>query len=449
MSKDCPLGLYYKDFPITVPHSSSQVDINGDCTPDLLITSYDQTKKQRHLEIWRGVRAADNSVKYCLDQDSVYLLAPELTIFSISDINRDGMLDLVFPIGVNFPKVLIAYNQIPLTFDWEEDYCAVHASSKPGKVFNELKLEYTEEEKALPLSNQINILYETEDQKFYTADSVYPVIRVGDVNADSYPDITFTLLNKDKTRKAYMLLNKLNTRGLERSKETVVLPFENSAVNKSSETSELFNLEDTEVAYTSFFDLDENGQLDLIVVLRDHAGNHSIKGYFNNFNYDSFFLKSINLIKDGAYSAFSIGSTYRLISTNLDGSRRMDVNLQAAQLSCQYLNLPYSFIGVGRSNNYVENFHVISSTNAKKSANYKIFTPIIPNSQLLISENRSEEALNWALDLIVNPTSQLFLLIIVIGIILILILAVIIYLHYKEGKEDQENENAVFNMWYN
>lgn len=426
------------------------MDIDGDCTPDLLITSYDSGKKQKHLEIWRGRRDKNNSVKYCLVQESVYPLVPELTIFSISDINRDGMLDLIFPIGINFPKVLIAYNQVPLTFDWEEDYCAVHSSSDGSyQIFNELKLEYTEEEKLSPLSNQINILYEKEDQKFYAADSTYPVIRIGDINADSFPDITFTLQNPDKTRKAYMLINKLNTRGLERNKDIVLLPFDNKPVNKSMEGPELFNLEDTDVAYASIFDLDENGQLDLIVVLKDHTGKHSIKGYFNNFNYDSFFLKSINLIKEGAYSAFSIASTYRLISTNLDGSRRMDVNLQAAQLSSLYLNLPYSFIGVGRSNNYVENFHVISSTNAKKSSNYKIFTPIIPNSQLLISENRHEETLNWALDLIVNPTSQLFLLIIVIGIILMLILVFIIYLHWKEGKEDQENENAVFNMWYN
>ena len=35
------------------------------------------------------------------------------------------------------------------------------------------------------------------------------------------------------------------------------------------------------------------------------------------------------------------------------------------------LNLPYSYIGIGRSNNYVENFAIVSSTRYKENPNYK------------------------------------------------------------------------------
>jgi integrin alpha FG-GAP repeat containing protein 1 len=135
--------------------------------------------------------------------------------------------------------------------------------------------------------------------------------------------------------------------------------------------------------YASFFDLDENGQLDVIIVSKNET-NYEIRGYYNNYIYDAFFLKSVTLLNKNYFTTNELGTNYRYIATNLDGSRRMDVSFQGIQTSDLYLNLPYSFIGIGRSNNYIENFHVISNTHAPGQENYKIFTPIIPNSQLII-----------------------------------------------------------------
>jgi integrin alpha FG-GAP repeat containing protein 1 len=132
-------------------------------------------------------------------------------------------------------------------------------------------------------------------------------------------------------------------------------------------------------------DLDENGQLDILVVTTDDKGNNNILGYYNNFNYDAFFLKSVTLRAKNRFIANELGTNYRFISTNLDGSRRMDVSFQSAQSSDLTLNLPYAYIGIGRSNNYIENFQVISTENVPGEENYKTFTPIIPNSQLIIS----------------------------------------------------------------
>jgi integrin alpha FG-GAP repeat containing protein 1 len=115
-------------------------------------------------------------------------------------------------------------------------------------------------------------------------------------------------------------------------------------------------------------------------------GVYNIMGFYNNYIYDAFFLKSVTLLtKDLLYSS-ELGTNYRYISTNLDGSRRMDVSFQGIQTGGAYLNLPYAFIGIGRSNNYVENFNVISITFTQGQDNYKQFTPVIPNSQLIISK---------------------------------------------------------------
>jgi len=70
----------------------------------------------------------------------------------------------------------------------------------------------------------------------------------------------------------------------------------------------------------------------------------------------------------------------------------MDVSFQGIQTGDLFLNLPYAFLGIGRSNNYIENFHVISNTHVQGQDNYKVFTPIIPDSQLIISKEFFLEA---------------------------------------------------------
>jgi hypothetical protein len=76
------------------------------------------------LEIWRG-GIENNNVKYCLTANSIYELEETLGHFSIADIDRNGMLDIVFPI-MNSTRILVGYNKINLEYDWASDYCASH-----------------------------------------------------------------------------------------------------------------------------------------------------------------------------------------------------------------------------------------------------------------------------------------------------------------------------------
>jgi integrin alpha FG-GAP repeat containing protein 1 len=213
----------------------------------------------------------------------------------------------------------------------------------------------------------------------------------------------------------------------------------------------------------SFFDLDENGQLDIIMTTFLDS-TYKVIGYYNNYIYDAFFLKSVTLLSKNIFYSNELGVNYRYITTNLDGSRRMDVSYQGVQNGNSYMSLPYAYIGIGRSNNYIENFNVISVYFTEGQDTNKVFTPIIPNSQLIITKILDEDhtmyiiykVRNWSLDLIVKPTSQLFILIITIVIILVVILAIIVYLHVKEvvikflifKHEDQETENKNFIAWY-
>ena len=443
----------FLNIPLEKNSNPAFVDIDGDCLSDLLIQSYDTKLKKRYLEIWRGVISKNGELKYCLKDNSVYELPEKLGSFNVADINRDGMIDLVFPIIIGQPSILIAYNQIPLVFSWEDDYCEKHPYTENS--FSKVFLEFDSDHKNNnignninsndPLKNQIVFLYNSQNQRFYSDSIIQTIIRIGDLNTDSFPDITFVLENEDKTREAFLFLNCR----VDNSDGTSSRSFSESC-DKNKKEFEFTS--GNEVVYNSFFDLDENGQLDFLTVNKNSSGEYYITATYNNYNFDSFFLKSMNSLDSKKNAGISIGNTYRYIATNLDGSRRMDVSNQGVQFNNISLNLPYAFIGIGRSNNYVENFHVISPTITETSTNYKIYTPIIPNSQLLISENKviddqKKTSLSWVLDLIVNPTSKLPLLVVVITIILAVLLLIIIILHSQERREDKENEN--FSQWFN
>ena len=76
---------------------------------------------------------------YCLSQSSVYPLDPSLGLFSLADIDRDSMLDIVFPVLDSAPpQILIGYNKVSLSYDWTEDYCATHnmnTKNADGQLF--------------------------------------------------------------------------------------------------------------------------------------------------------------------------------------------------------------------------------------------------------------------------------------------------------------------------
>jgi integrin alpha FG-GAP repeat containing protein 1 len=202
------------------------------------------------------------------------------------------------------------------------------------------------------------------------------VIRIGDINSDSFPDLILAMANTDdKAVRTKVYLN-----------EHIDYP-DNYAgpLRRTFSSNSTYTLLPNNTNYASFMDLDENGQLDVLIVTTDAEGNNNISGYYNNYNYDAFFIKSVTLRAKERFVANELGTNYRFISTNLDGSRRMDISYQSAQSSDLTLNLPYAYIGIGRSNNYIENFQVISTTVWPQEENYKKFTPIIPNSQLIIS----------------------------------------------------------------
>ena len=72
-----------------------------------------------------------------------------------------------------------------------------------------------------------------------------------------------------------------------------------------------------------------------------------------------------------------------------------------------------------------------------------MWTPIIPNSQLIVFSPESTTS-NWTLELFINPTNSLALIVIACLICLVIIGLVIIILHIGEKNEDKRNKQKAF-----
>lgn len=274
------------------------------------------------------------------------------------------------------------------------------------------------------------MLTNERELRFYESDKSPLLMRIGDLNLDSYPDIITVLKNvTDNTAFLRIIMN------TPIKNEDIPIPVKNSNFDYSLTHK---YIPYTDVEYVSFFDLDENGQLDVLMVRKIVKPNlnfeFKIMGFFNIEAYDNFFLKSLTTKSMNTFFSSEIGTNYRYYVTDLKGNRKLRVATQHSQTSGLNLEMPYSFMGIGPSYNYIENFHVSTSSLKNDTSSYlKVFTPIIPNSQLLIYNYNDESGTDyWELDLIVTPISKILLVVIVILAILAILLIIIIVLHFME-----------------
>jgi len=120
-----------------------------------------------------------------------------------------------------------------------------------------------------------------------------------------------------------------------------------------------------------------------IVLIAPAADNSGpvIESYYNYINQDHYFLKAVGKSKSANSSDSCIGCSLLAIKTEIDGSRHPIMGVQQYATSGTRLQLPYMFFGLGRTNNYIENFMLAVSKNGSGPEDWSfMWTPIIPNS---------------------------------------------------------------------
>ena len=446
----CDGNHAFQNRPLSSENSNAFVDLNGDCLNDLVVTSEGRSGEKTvvNLEVWLAVKE-EGEIKYCLSGKNVYELNEKFGPFSVVDVNRDTLFEMVFPVvGSSPPKIAIAYNMMKVSYEWTEDYCEKHEGisltetsssvSHAPQIFSSLsKLEPSEYFDVQQLSSSADYSLQ-KNSRLYS-----PLLRFGDINQDSYPDLLTLLTHKNSNKKIpFIFINtESNVNELRRNFT------ENPACNLP-QFFDFFNW-DFNVETATFFDFEENAKLDLVFFTAD--SKREAIGLYNHNLYDSYSLKSITLHKTNCFFCLEFGSTQRFITTNIDGTRRMDISFQAVQVGTPgVLALNFAYFGIGRSNNYIENFQIISGNSIKREYNDKTYTPVIPNSQLIVFHNNllGTNSSTWDVDLVVKPTKNLYLLITVIVVLIVVMTMYTSYLQIKEKQEDESENKETFAPWF-
>ena len=441
-NKICDGNEIYSKIPFESPNTNAFIDIDGDCLNDIIISSYDSQNKKRKLEIWKGV-FEDEEVKYCLSSNNIYDIDDSLGLFTVVDVDRNALPDLVFPIlNTSPPQILVAYNIISMSYTWTSDYCTDHPpinfnkspKSEIKKIFENFNVKVSNK------NNYIMNIHDNKNYMFYSDNKDFPLIlRFIDVNQDSYPDFVTILYDKSaKNKKLIIYLSQQIEKG-----DTDRRFFSQKNIYDLTSNYE----SNYDIIVSSFFDFEDNRKMGLIIY--DQKGVSL--GLYNNNVYDTYTLKSTLLFKKDCFFCTEYGSSQRFITTNINGNRRMDLSLQNPQVNAPgILSLTYAYLGIGRSNNYIENFHIISGNAYKRDDNDKTYTPVIPNSQLIIYHDNipSGNKTTWQVDLVVKPTKYLYQLIIVIIAVIIVLTFISTRLLLKEREEDYMENKETFAPWF-
>ena len=425
IEKDFCNDTEHNKYKISLKGGLAYVDIDGNCAPDVIL-SYEDEKNYRHIIIYLYDRRND---EYKFNKDIRVGPSDEYGAFTISRIENEKPEKKALNFDILVPNIknnrIKAYKnqRREETNGWSELYC-----KEDQEVFQNNKIFNDESESEFNLTA-------LDDGDTTLDDSFVTVIRPGDFLSDSSPGI-LVRQNFGAGSKAISLYSKKNGQ--------YILHYLIKKENVMAEPK-----------LALFFDINESGFLGLIVK-DENETNH----FFFNSRNNNYFIKSKLISSDEKdfYSDGNLGAIFRYVVTDKNGHRYLDLSYQLAQTSDMNIPLPYSLIGIGETNNYIENFQAVSGNyysdrvvNFEDSEfkNFKLYTPIIPKTQMMIYKFKNEKTdeYEWNIDLIVQPTDSLILIIIVLVVVMFAILGIVIYLYVREVKEEQKEESK-FKSWF-
>ncbi|KAG5717871.1 T-cell immunomodulatory protein [Termitomyces sp. T112] len=439
------------------PHSNAIVDLDGDCLADVFVVC-DDGEGSKSFQIW--VNKKENG--FSLAQEGN--LPSGLQTISFGDIDRDGTIDMVFMTCSSVSTstglgsecfINIAYNhQLGLCSSTTDNgfqkgvrTCRPHndlCTADPNFKFNLSDSPNNDLFVRFPLS----ALFSDSPSLLALDTTQTPPIplslKLGDANLDGFPDILL-ITGSGKDRIPRLIFSKPCAAGLAGCSA-------NGSDRRGWELAKsgadpLSTIKDARSV--AFLDVDEDGTLDIMIQRTGDAGHGNIIFVQNNYYYDAFFLKAIVL--NGAcdngwcyspngserYHPFGVsysGASYKYTVLDTSGHRSAAQVGQLPQTSYHALQTPYSFFGLGRTNNYIENLFVGSTIHAKE--HYINMEGVIPNSKVVILPS-ADEGEPWKRELFLRPGEWIpwVTVTVVAGTI---VLAVIVFvLHLNEKREDE------------
>ncbi|XP_072574334.1 T-cell immunomodulatory protein [Paramormyrops kingsleyae] len=271
----------------------------------------------------------------------------------------------------------------------------------------------------------------------------FPItLHLGDYNLDGFPDALAVLRNTSgslRTQQAFLLEN---------------VPCDNASCRAAGRAFRIHSdlgAVGGAAAVATFFDIYEDGILDMIVLSREEdKGELTISALKNNFEADAYFVKVIvlsglcsNNCPDNV-KPFGVNQPGPYVMyTSVDSNGRPK-NASAGQLSQSAhlsLQLPYAVLGLGRSANFLDHLYVgIPRPPETKEIRQQEWTAIIPNSQLIVIPYPHDVPRSWSAKLYLTPSNIVLLTAIALIGVCVFILIIIGILHWQEKKADDREK---------
>ncbi|KAG8970871.1 hypothetical protein FRC03_000089 [Tulasnella sp. 419] len=279
-------------------------------------------------------------------------------------------------------------------------------------------------------------------------------LRIGDIDLDGFPDILAVvahnphggILGMNQVYDTTPFLFHSNPCGGQQGCSPNKRAFE--LVSKHVEP--LQDIKDARGA--AFLDIDEDGTLDILVQRTGKQEDAGTKVTFiqNNFFHDAFFLKAIVL--NGAcsgwcypangseprYHPFGVsysGASYKYTILDTSGRRSAAQVAQLPQTAYQALLTPYSFFGLGRTNNYIENLFVGSTKHSEE--HYINMEGVIPNSKVVIMPTQEGDDGMWRRELYLRPGEWIPWVTLTVAVATFILAGIVFMLHLSEKREDE------------
>ncbi|KAF8061672.1 hypothetical protein FPV67DRAFT_1673289 [Lyophyllum atratum] len=439
------------------PHSNAVVDLNGDCLADVFLMC-DDGRGGKSFQIW--INNKDEG--FSLAQEGA--LPSGMQTISFADMDRDGTIDMVFTTCSSVSSstglgsdcfINIAYNQqLPLcssstdsgfrkgvrTCRPPDDLCTVDPN---------FKFDLTDDPKNdLFVRFALSSLY-LDSPSLLALDVTHkpPIpqpIRLGDANLDGFPDLLF-VIGSGQARIPGLVFSVPCASGVVGCSSNGSGRRGWAVAKKGTDTLDAIK----DARSVSFLDLDEDGTMDIMVQRTGEAGRGHVLFVQNNFYYDAFFLKAIVL--NGAcdngwchppnsserYHPFGVsysGASYKYTVLDTSGHRSAAQVGQLPQTSYHALQTPYSFFGLGRTNNYIENLFVGSTIHAED--HYIAMEGVIPNSKVVILPS-AKEGEPWKRELFLRPGEWIPWVTVTVVVAMALLAIIVFVLHLNEKREDE------------
>uniref|UniRef100_A0A672ZTJ1 T-cell immunomodulatory protein TIP C2 domain-containing protein n=1 Tax=Sphaeramia orbicularis TaxID=375764 RepID=A0A672ZTJ1_9TELE len=266
-------------------------------------------------------------------------------------------------------------------------------------------------------------------------------LHLGDYNLDGFPDALVVLRNTTGSDQQAFLLENVpcNTPSCHSVGRMFRIHWDQSDLGAIPHA-----------VTATFFDIYEDGILDMLVLSQAEGKDLIIHALKNNFEADAYFVKVMvlsglcsNDCPEGV-KPFGVNQPGPYVMYTTVDSNGYLKNASAGQLSQSAhfsLQLPYTVLGLGRSANFLDHLFVgIPRQPGETDIRKQEWTAIIPNSQLIVIPYPHDKPRSWSAKLYLTPSNSVLLTAIALIGVCVFILVIIGILHWQEKKADDREK---------